>query len=134
MKKLLIITLFLTNIFANQLELDGITESQNEKIISSKMMGYITKVNVNEGDNVKKGDILYEIDASNISYNADILKNQVKNLELNLKRYKNLLDQDLVSKYDYEQYLLGQFHTKYHLFLHNHLHLHLLLWYIPSFY
>lgn len=38
MKKLLIITLFLTNIFANQLELDGVVESQNEKIISSKMM------------------------------------------------------------------------------------------------
>jgi RND family efflux transporter MFP subunit len=103
MKKLLIITLFLTNIFANQLELDGITESQNEKIISSKMMGYITKVNVNEGDNVKKGEILYEIDPTDIIHNTQIVSNQVKTLETNLKRYKNLLDQDLVSKYEYEQ-------------------------------
>ena len=103
MKKLLIITLFLTNIFANQLELDGVVESQNEKIISSKMMGYITKVNVNEGDNVKKGDILYEIDPTDIVHNTQIVSNQVKTLEINLKRYKNLLDQDLVSKYEYEQ-------------------------------
>jgi RND family efflux transporter MFP subunit len=67
------------------------------------MMGYITKIYVNEGDSVKKGEILYEIDPTDILYNSDILKNQVKNLELNLKRYKDLLDQDLVSKFDYEQ-------------------------------
>ncbi|MFW0696948.1 efflux RND transporter periplasmic adaptor subunit, partial [Aliarcobacter butzleri] len=75
-------------------------------------MGYITKINVNEGENEKKRDILYEIDASNISYNADILKNQVKNLELKLKRYKNLLDQDLVTKYHYEQLELNLISAK----------------------
>ncbi|KLD97891.1 efflux RND transporter periplasmic adaptor subunit [Aliarcobacter butzleri] len=112
MKKLLLIQLLFINLFATTLELDGMVESENEKVISSKMMGYITKINVNEGDKVKKGDILYEIDASNISYNADILKNQVKNLELNLKRYKNLLDQDLVSKYDYEQLELNLISAK----------------------
>ena len=103
MKKFIVLALLITNIFANIIELDGVTESQNEKIISSKMMGYITKVNVNEGDSVKKGDILYEIDSTGITHDSDILKSQVKTLELNLKRYKNLLDQDLVSKYEYEQ-------------------------------
>lgn len=103
MKKFIVLALLITNIFANIIELDGVTESQNEKIISSKMMGYITKVNVNEGDSVKKGDILYEIDPTGITHDSDILKSQVKTLELNLKRYKNLLDQDLVSKYEYEQ-------------------------------
>ena len=103
MRFLILIFLTFSTIFANSLDLDGIVESQNEKIISSKMMGYITKIYVNEGDNVKKGEILYEIDPTDILYNSDILKNQVKNLELNLKRYKDLLDQDLVSKFDYEQ-------------------------------
>ena len=103
MRFLILIFLTFSTIFANSLELDGIVESQNEKIISSKMMGYITKIYVNEGDSVKKGEILYEIDPTDILYNSDILKNQVKNLELNLKRYKDLLDQDLVSKFDYEQ-------------------------------
>ena len=80
MRFLILIFLTFSTIFANSLELDGIVESQNEKIISSKMMGYITKIYVNEGDSVKKGEILYEIDPTDILYNSDILKNQVKNL------------------------------------------------------
>ena len=112
MRFLILIFLTFSTIFANSLELDGIVESQNEKIISSKMMGYITKIYVNEGDSVKKGEILYEIDPTDILYNSDILKNQVKNLELNLKRYKDLLDQDLVSKFDYEQLELNLMNTK----------------------
>ena len=103
MKKLLILAIFTINIFANSLQLDGIVESQNEKVISSKMMGYITKIYVNEGDSVKKGQLLYEIDPTDIVHNSDILKSQVQNLELNLKRYKDLLNQDLVSKFEYEQ-------------------------------
>jgi membrane fusion protein, multidrug efflux system len=103
MKKLLILAIFTLNIFANSLQLDGTVESQNEKVISSKMMGYITKVYVNEGDSVKKGQLLYEIDPTDIVHNSDILKSQVQNLELNLKRYKDLLNQDLVSKFEYEQ-------------------------------
>lgn len=103
MKILLLIGIFFINLSALTLELDGKVESQNEKMISSKMMGYIKKVYVNEGDTVKKGDILYEIDDANFSYNSKILKEQIKNVKLNLSRYKNLLDQDLVSKYEYEQ-------------------------------
>ena len=44
------------------------------------MMGYITKIYVNEGDSVKKGEILYEIDPTDILYNSDILKKSSKNL------------------------------------------------------
>ncbi|WP_252981630.1 hypothetical protein [Aliarcobacter butzleri] len=54
MKKLLLMQLLFINLFATTLELDGMVESENEKVISSKMMGYITKINVNEGDKVKK--------------------------------------------------------------------------------
>ncbi|MBL3519087.1 efflux RND transporter periplasmic adaptor subunit [Arcobacter lanthieri] len=103
MKKLLTLFILAINLFANSLDLDGIVQSQNEKIISSKMIGYITKIYVNEGDNVKKGQLLYEIDPTDIIHNSDILKSQVQNLELNLKRYKDLLNQDLVSKFEYEQ-------------------------------
>ncbi|WP_026804516.1 efflux RND transporter periplasmic adaptor subunit [Aliarcobacter lanthieri] len=103
MKKLLTLFILATNLFANSLELDGIVQSQNEKVISSKMMGYITKIYVNEGDSVNKGQLLYEIDPTDIIHNSDILKSQVQNLELNLKRYKDLLNQDLVSKFEYEQ-------------------------------
>lgn len=116
MNKIILTLFFSIGLMASTFQFDGIVESENEKIISSKMMGYIKKIYVNEGDSVKKGDILYEIDDSNISYNLDIVKNQVKNLELNLKRYKNLLEQDLVSKYDYEQLELNLITAKAKLF------------------
>lgn len=103
MRYLLAVFLFFISSFASYLELDGVVESENEKIISSRMMGYITKVYVNEGDIVKKGQLLYEIDPTDIAYNEKIIRSQISNLEINLKRYKELLEQDLVSKFDYEQ-------------------------------
>lgn len=103
MRFLILIFLSFTVGFSSYIELDGVVESENEKIISSRMMGYITKIYVNEGDIVKKGQMLYEIDPTDIAYNEKIVRNQVQNLELNLSRYKNLLEQDLVSKFDYEQ-------------------------------
>ena len=82
-KILLTTTFFCLNLLANQIELSGTVISDNEKIITSRNMGYIKEVYVNEGSNVKKGDILYEIDASNIDsnkkeilLNLEILQNQ----------------------------------------------------------
>lgn len=119
MLKLLLPAILSINLFANQIELSGTVISDNEKIITSRNMGYIKEVYVNEGSSVKKGDILYEIDSSNIDsnkkeieLNLQILQNQANNIELNLKRYKNLLAQDLVSLYEVEQMELNLTNTK----------------------
>ncbi|MBU0924225.1 efflux RND transporter periplasmic adaptor subunit [bacterium] len=119
MIKILLTTIFCVNLFANQLELSGTVISDNEKIITSRNMGYIKEVYVNEGSQVKKGDILYEIDSSNIDsnkkevlLNLEILKNQARNIEINYNRYKRLQEQDLVSKYDLEQLELNLMNTK----------------------
>lgn len=119
MIKILLTTIFCVNLFASQLELSGTVVSDNEKIISSRNMGFIKEVYVNEGSTVKKGDILYEIDSSNIDsnkkeleLNLQILQNQLQNLELNQSRYKRLQEQDLVSKYDLEQIELNVMNTK----------------------
>ena len=118
-KILLTTTFFCLNLLANQIELSGTVISDNEKIITSRNMGYIKEVYVNEGSNVKKGDILYEIDSSNmdsnkkeILLNLEILQNQKKNIELNLGRYKRLQAQDLVSKYEVEQLELNLLNSK----------------------
>lgn len=112
-------TFFCLNLLANQIELSGTVISDNEKIITSRNMGYIKEVYVSEGSNVKKGDILYEIDSSNIDsnkkeilLNLEILQNQTKNIELNLGRYKRLQAQDLVSKYEVEQLELNLLNSK----------------------
>jgi RND family efflux transporter MFP subunit len=119
MIKILLTTIFCVNLFANQLELSGTVISDNEKIITSRNMGFIKEVYVSEGSNVKKGDLLYEIDSSSIDsnkkevlLNLEILKNQANNLELNYNRYKRLQEQDLVSKYDLEQLELNLLNTK----------------------
>jgi membrane fusion protein, multidrug efflux system len=119
MIKIILTTIFCVNLFASQIELAGTVISDNEKIISSRNMGYIKDVYVAEGSNVKKGDILYEIDSSNIDsnkkevlLNLEILQNQAKNIEVNYNRYKRLLKQDLVSKYDVEQLELNLLNTK----------------------
>ena len=118
-KILLTTTFFCLNLLANQIELSGTVISDNENIITSRNMGYIKEVYVNEGSNVKKGDILYEIDSSNmdsnkkeILLNLEILQNQTKNIELNLGRYKRLQAQDLVSKYEVEQLELNLLNSK----------------------
>ena len=110
MLRILILIILCINLYANQLELSGTVVSDNEKMITSRNMGYIKSVNVDEGSSVKKGQVLYEIDSSNMDsnkkeaeLNLEILQNQAKNLELNLNRYKNLQAQDLVSKYEVEQ-------------------------------
>ncbi|QKF67387.1 RND family efflux system, membrane fusion protein [Arcobacter venerupis] len=119
MIKIFLTTIFCINLFASQLELSGTVVSDNEKIISSRNMGFIKEVYVSEGSTVKKGDILYEIDSSSIDsnkkeleLNLQILQNQLQNLELNHSRYKRLQEQDLVSKYDLEQIELNVMNTK----------------------
>jgi len=112
MKKINIffVLLILCNINLIALELSGTVISDNEKIITSRYMGYIKNVYANEGDFVKKGDILYEIDSSSIDskrkeaeLNLQIQENNLDDLEINYQRYKRLYEKDLVPKYDLEQ-------------------------------
>ena len=119
MIKIFLTTFFCINLFASELELSGTVISDNEKIISSRNMGLIKEVYVSEGTTVKKGDILYEIDSSNIDsnkkeleLNLQIQQNQLQNIQLNHARYKRLQEQDLVSKYDVEQLELNLLNTK----------------------
>lgn len=105
----LLITLSST-IALNALELSGTVISDNEKIITSRYMGFIKKVHINEGDFVKKGQLLYEIESSSIDskkheaqLNLQIQQNNLNNVKTNLDRYKRLYAKDLVPKYDLEQ-------------------------------
>lgn len=121
LKKLLLTTLTLSSmtLFANDIELTGTVISDNEKLISSRNMGFVKNVYVSEGSMVKKGELLYEIDSSSIDSNKqevlaniEILNNQLNNIKTNYERYKRLYSQDLVSKYEVEQLELNLLNTK----------------------
>lgn len=106
----------LTGVFAAELNLTGSVISDNQKMITSRYMGFVIDVKVKEGDKVKKGDLLYEIDSKEIDsakaqvqlaisqaqLAAQMYENQYQNVELNLARHKRLLKKDMVSKFDVE--------------------------------
>jgi RND family efflux transporter MFP subunit len=72
-------------------------------------MGFVTEVEVSEGEQVKKGQALYSIDSREIDSAArqaelslQMYQNQYSNVKLNLERHKRLLKKDMVSKYEVE--------------------------------
>ncbi len=118
MRKLLTIGLLLaiSSLNAIELELSGAVQSDNQKMITSRYMGIVKKMLVSEGDIVKKGQLLYEIDSKEIDSKREQVnlaisqaqlalqmnKNQYSNVLLNLGRYKRLFKKGMVSKYELE--------------------------------
>lgn len=120
MKKILLILLALSiSLLAEDLKLSGSVISDNQKMITSRFMGFVTSVNVSEGDYVKKGQLLYSIDSREIDsskrqaeLNLQMYQNQYNNIMLNLTRYKRLLAKDMVAKYEVENLALAAKNTK----------------------
>ena len=118
MKKLLTIGLLvaMSSLNAIELELSGAVQSDNQKMITSRYMGIVKKMLVSEGDIVKKGQLLYQIDSKEIDSKKEQVnlaisqaqlalqmnKNQYSNVLLNLGRYKRLFKKGMVSKYELE--------------------------------
>jgi RND family efflux transporter MFP subunit len=104
------------------LSLSGSVISDNQKMITSRNMGFVTGVNVSEGSRVTKGQLLYTIDSREIDsaktqvelgiaqaeLSLQMYQNQYANLELNLERNKRLLAQDMVSKFEVENLELSK--------------------------
>ena len=107
MKKLMALIALATTLVAETLTLSGTVISDNQKMITSRFMGFVTSVNVSEGDRVKKGQVLYTIDSREIDSakrqaeaGLQMSKNQYANVEINLERYKTLYAKDMVAKYE----------------------------------
>jgi len=117
MKKLLLLIAVTASLFAEGLTLSGTVISDNEKMITSRYMGFVTRVKAYEGDYVKKGQLLYSIDSKEVDsalsrvqlgisqaqLALQMNQNQLNNIQLNLARHKRLLDKKMVSKYEVEQ-------------------------------
>ena len=101
---------------ASTMTLSGVVISENQKNITSRHMGFVKEVYVEEGSSVKKGELLYEIDAKEIDtakahaelsieqaqLNAQMYESQYNNALLNLERHQRLYAKDMVSKYEVE--------------------------------
>ena len=110
-KKIILILLSIYSLsYGRTIELTGTVISDNEKFITSRFMGFVKLVNINEGDIVSQGDILYEIDSTEINnkqeqalLNVQIYQNQYDTVNRNYERYKRLFKDGVVSKFELEQ-------------------------------
>jgi len=120
--KIILIIALSTLLISDTLTLTGSVISDNQKIITSRNMGYVTNVKVSEGDFVKKGQLLYTIDSKEIDasitqvrlgisqaeLSLQMYQNQYTNVQLNLNRHKRLLKEDMVSKFEVENLALAE--------------------------
>jgi len=126
MKKLYFIALIFVALFtganAAEIRLSGSVVSDNQKMITSRFMGFVTNVKVSEGDYVKRGALLYTIDSKDIDssltqvklgisqaeLNLQMYHNQYTNIKTNLERNRRLLKKDMVSRYEVENLELAE--------------------------
>jgi RND family efflux transporter MFP subunit len=115
-----------TTLSAIDINIAGSVMSDNQKMITSRYMGIVKKMLVSEGDIVKKGQLLYEIDSKEIDSKKEQVelgisqaqlalqmnKNQYNNVLLNLGRYKRLYKKGMVSKYELENLELAAANMK----------------------
>jgi RND family efflux transporter MFP subunit len=115
MNRLILIALLTVSAIAD-LTVSGTVISDNEKMITSRYMGFVTEINAQEGDFVKKGQLLYSIDSKEIDsaltrvqlgisqaqLSLQMNQSQLNNLMLNLARHKRLFSKNMVSKYEVE--------------------------------
>ncbi len=113
-KSIIAIAVMSNILFAKTIELSSTVISDNEKYITSRFMGFIKSVNVAEGDIVKKGQLLYSIDSTEIDskkqqalLGVQMYQNQYNTMKRNYDRFKRLLEKGLVSKFEVEQLELG---------------------------
>lgn len=119
--RLIVFALMVTSVHAIEIELSGSVISDNQKILTSRYMGYVKNMAVSEGDIVKKGQLLYEIDSKEIEsaerqvelaisqarLSLQMNENQYNNVLTNLARHKRLYEKKMVSKYEYEMLQLS---------------------------
>ena len=128
MKKIVLffLVIAMTIVNAVEIELSGSVISDNQKMMTSRYMGYVKNMAVSEGDIVKKGQLLYEIDSKEIESaerQVDLAisqarlalqmnKNQYNNVLTNLARHQRLYKKKMVSKYELETLELGATNLK----------------------
>ena len=106
---------------AVDLQLSGSIVSDNQKMMTSRYMGYVKNMAVSEGEIVKKGQLLYEIDSKEIEAaerQVDLAvsqarlalqmnRNQYDQVAINLARHERLYKKKMVSKFELEQLQLA---------------------------
>ncbi len=123
---LVMMVVMVTAVNAVEINLSGSVVSDNQKMMTSRYMGYVKNMAVSEGDIVKKGQLLYEIDSKEIEsaerqvdlgisqarLALQMNTNQYNNVVTNLARHERLYKKKMVSKYELETLQLAEKNLK----------------------
>lgn len=71
------------DVYTATIDLSGYVEAYDIQEARFRATGPVTSVNVEEGDSVKKGDVLASIDNTNQTYQVESIRNQIRQAELN---------------------------------------------------
>lgn len=101
--------LLINGAFAAGFAGSGTIMGDNQVVVSTKAMGFVMKTNAKEGEQVSKGQLLFEVDKNALNlklqqaqamkdtYVADLIS-----VERNLKRFQRLYKKDMVAKVEVE--------------------------------
>ncbi len=89
--------------FVHQIEVQGSIETDRDVLLNAEAGGLIQAVLVKEGQRVRKGQVLVQIDAQVISSSIEELKTAMEFAEYNFKKQKELFDQGLGSEFQVTQ-------------------------------
>lgn len=92
------ITEIKTDSFRHYIDLQGRVEADESVTVTSQMPGALTRVYIDNGDVVRRGQLLAEIDGAVLMKSLDELKGQLKVAEDLYNRQKSLWDQNIGSE------------------------------------
>ena len=88
--------------YYNEFESSGVIESGHDLELLSETQGKIIDVYKQKGDYVRKGDIIAKVDDEVLKAQSDLSKVSLDAAERDFYRLKKLVEQDAVSKKDFE--------------------------------
>lgn len=90
-----------TGTFKHYVKLRGKAKTDNNVAVSPKRSGRINRIYCEEGDQVKKGEKLVQLDRETIQRNIDQIKTNLAHARNLFKRQKNLWEQEIGSEVKY---------------------------------
>jgi RND family efflux transporter MFP subunit len=96
----------------NSMKLNGKIKEKSLTSLSFRVGGPLLKLNVKQGDYVKRGDVIAEIDKRDYKLQVETTKAQFEQAEGEYKRYKQLIEQNKIPENTYEKIKSGYLMTK----------------------
>lgn len=87
----------------NKLYFPAVANAAERSHLSFRVAGEVTKLNVNEGDQVKKGDIIAEIDPTDYQLDVDNASARFGVVDSQYRRSKPLVEKGLLAKSQFDE-------------------------------